>query len=262
MMKGRVTFDEVEIETVSEFIEKIEGLPAGEKSFYRGQPVDAPLLPAVARSWNRTNLVAMEQSYLREFERRAAAFHDVSRLSDWDLLALAQHNGAPTRLLDWTRNPLAALWFAISTEPKKKSDRKAVIWRVTIDDEDHVSREDREKSPFEITRSSWFAPPHISPRILAQEGYFSIHRFSISSKGYVPLEKQSEFSRKLKKFTVRAGREDGLFAQLDRLGVNYASLFPDLYGLSMHLAARHEFKMREISFKGAMTLMSRLSEGA
>src|ERR1700734_4089370 len=46
----------------------------------------------------------------------------------WEWYFLMQHYGAPTRLLDWTGNPLAALYFAIADECEEDNKNDAAVW--------------------------------------------------------------------------------------------------------------------------------------
>lgn len=46
--------------------------------------------------------------------------------NNFQLIALAQHHGLPTRFLDWTRDPLVAIYFA--ARKKEKDAENIVIW--------------------------------------------------------------------------------------------------------------------------------------
>src|SRR5690349_11458428 len=85
---------------------------------YRGvKSVEFPLMPKVGRivpPKSNGSREANEKEILRLFKERALRFLDVVPTSDWDWLALGQQYGLPTRLLDWTENPLVACFFAVA----------------------------------------------------------------------------------------------------------------------------------------------------
>jgi hypothetical protein len=71
----------------------------------------------------------VEPALLRSF-RKYAPRGTFARNSDWEALAVAQHNGLPTRLLDWTVSPLIAAHFA--TVEREFFDKPGVIWCVDV----------------------------------------------------------------------------------------------------------------------------------
>lgn len=142
---------------------------------FRGQREDWPLLPKIARLEYRSGKTVLEaeSDMVSSFKRRSLPFLESTPETDFDWLAIAQHFGMATRLLDWTTNPLAALWFAVKKPAINSND--GVVWIFTPALEDHVSSDN--KSPFMIRGTRTYKPKHINRRIVAQNGWFTIHQY-------------------------------------------------------------------------------------
>jgi hypothetical protein len=63
----------------------------------------------------------IERALIRAFRKYASA-GSFDQKSEWYVLAVAQHNGLPTRCLDWTASPLVAAHFACGDEKYKNDD--------------------------------------------------------------------------------------------------------------------------------------------
>jgi len=96
-------------------------------------------------------------------------------------------------------------------------------------------------SPFDSGGTRVYEPRHVTPRIRAQAGLFTVHKPRSKSQSFIALEKNRRQSPKLKKIEVPASAFKNLRFDLDRCGVNEASLFPDLDGLASTVGWRHQF---------------------
>jgi len=70
-----------------------------------------------------------EELLLKLFKQKAYPFIKDHVTCKLELLSIAQHHGIPTRLLDWTRNPLVAVYFAVKDEfGKNEVEEDSVLY--------------------------------------------------------------------------------------------------------------------------------------
>ena len=145
----------------SDFVFEIEELDEfSELILFRGQAVHGNLLPSICRDDPKVNTTRAEKEVLKELRRMGSSAISNPNMDDWDLLVVAQHFRLKTRLLDWSSNPLTALWFACSDY--KPGD--AYVYVLYADEFLHNS----DKGPFDSGYTRVFRPTLNNPRIIAQ----------------------------------------------------------------------------------------------
>lgn len=230
--------------------------------WFRGQPcARMGLVPKLMRA----EYAGADEAEIRyQFESRAIQLVAGGLPSGkWERYFLMQHYGTPTRLLDWTGNPLVALYFALEAHPREDSPRgkkshaecAATIWVLAPGWLNHeinnkligpilpdwmeakgylpklrkaFDRVNLKRTPAAID------PPHLDRRISAQESHFVIFgRAKDLSKTH--SIKQPKGSHCLARIDVSRRKEAEIRKEIEDCGINWASMFPDLTGLCTQL---------------------------
>ncbi len=162
-----------------------------------------------------------DRGNLEVWKRRAAAYTTVTPSRDWDWLALAQHHGFATRLLDWSINPLAAAFFAVDGDVSGPACVYAYLpSKVVICDR---------VGPFDFSGVAVFRPTAVVDRIVQQGGIFTVH-----GPATLPLQESLREGEALCRIVIADAYRRQLQIDLDFYYVNATALFPGLDGLSRY----------------------------
>ncbi len=190
-----------------------------------------------------------EARILRIFKRKAHQFlaqpPDVD--DDFQWMALMQHHGAPTRLIDFTWSPYVAAFFAL-----ERSLADGVVWAM------NPARIDSSRAPRPTRmdprnkgnvrryflpgrhRFIWMGEPYVmNRRLIAQSG-----TFAVPGVLNVPIEEivsDADPENILAKIVLTKPVRDVGMRELYRMNITYATLFPDLDGLARSMGYELEF---------------------
>lgn len=225
-----------------EYMSAVFQKSGGPDLIYRGVTKNShELIPSIARGKTKDStggdVHSLEEDLLQEFKRLAISELEALPKNEFEWLFLAQHYGLPTRLLDWTANPLVALFFAV--ERNDENDGAVYILQRAVTDQYEIFdyktanyTQEQKKNPASIFaiepeqgKVIFVRPKYKDRRYQNQKSVFSC-----AKDPCLPLEPQG-----LIKIEVAAILKSRIRERLQKLGVSTSFIYPGLAGIASEI---------------------------
>ena len=252
-------YEEVTLASWSEAKRYFEALLDENRAWiFRGHyKAEWPLQPSLERILSRKPVdLAIEKKIIGEFKRRAHQYlssTEIPRaLFEW--LALMQHHGSPTRLLDWSRSPYISAFIAFEDTYKEEGD--VAIWAIDsrwlqecslrrlresrgAEVKPELLRDDAELAQLmecDVRVVLPMEPERMNERLTIQQGLFLFPSGNELSFESALADYESDNSRAhVRKVMLPKSEGMNCLVDLLRMNINAASLFPGLDGFARSL---------------------------
>ncbi len=258
-------YPEIQVGSWSDYIALVSTAPYNNCAF-RGQADERwPLDPAIRRTLIRANVhrsvwTRQEERILRVFQRTASQYlqHLPADKNGFEWLAIMQHFGSPTRLLDFTWSPYVAASFAL-----ERAGSDCAVWAFNAHELVRQAETDAGKKQPQSNKFwedgayrnyflgaenafIWYGEPfRMNERLIAQAGTFVVPSILDVSVDALISREYSKPDRILYKLILdtAAMRQEALSA-LHSMNIKRSTLFPGLDGLAQSMEYELEYNSR------------------
>ena len=232
---------------------------------YRGMPDSADKMQTSLSRCCKHLQKRLEPAILNNFAKYAIREDPTVTQSVWNRMITGQHNGLPTRLLDWSHSALVALHFATTEENlAEMADHDCVVWRIDMNEQiNHLPEKYRiavgkeQTTLFNVEMLSAITdsldqydedmgdhsmvilePPSTNNRIITQYSFFSV-----IPMGMPDIERYlDERTNHTVKYVIDRRLRWRVRDMLDQLNISERLFFPGLEGLSKWIARHYYVK--------------------